>query len=347
MKIEYGMKTEAPLVSVAMPVYNAENYIRSAIESILQQTYSNFELILVNDASTDRSNEIILSYKDERIRYEENSSNMGIAKTRNKCVQLARGKYIAVLDNDDIAKPDRLELQVEFLESQKDFGVCGSFYEIINEKGRVVTKMKVPVTDCQVKTYLLFDNCFCNSTIMIESKLLKERKYEEEFDMIEDYYFLYEISKSKRLYNLPAYTTQYRVHGKNTSIQKLAAMRNLRSKMDRIVLEDHGIPFTAEEFDLHTNFVNGNLEHFQTLEQICKLEKWLIKLILLLEDRKTYDMDLIKRIFIRRWILLFRRTRSASHKIVFNDLFKKFRLKYVNIFFRLVIERFTLIRSKA
>lgn len=347
MKTAIGMKTSSPLVSVAMPVYNAENYIRKAIDSILNQTYKDFELIVVNDASTDKSAEIILTYNDPRIRYVENTSNMGIAKTRNKCVQLARGKYIAVLDNDDIARHNRLELQVKFLESNKDFGVCGSYYEVINEVGTVVTKMKVPVTDREVRTYLLFDNCFCNSTIMIESELLKERKYDEEFDMIEDYYFLYEISKFKKLCNLPAYTTQYRVHGQNTSIQKLEGIRKLRTKMDRKILQDYQIPFSEEEFEVHTNFVNGNLEYFQSLDQVRKLEQWLVKLFQLLECGKKCDMDLVKRIFIRRWILLFRRTRSSSYKIVFNDLFKKFRFKYLSIFFRLLIEKYTLIRSKA
>jgi hypothetical protein len=182
---------------------------------------------------------------------------------------------------------------------------------------------------------------------MIESKLLKERKYEEEFDMIEDYYFLYEISKFRKLYNLPLYTTQYRIHGKNTSIQKLKGIRKLRTKLDRQILQDHQIPFTEEEFEVHTNFVNGNLEYFKTPDQIRKLEQWLLKLYNLLECGKTCDMDLVSRLFIRRWIIIFRRTRSSSYKIIFNDLSKKFRFKYLSIFFRLLIEKYTLIRSKA
>jgi glycosyltransferase involved in cell wall biosynthesis len=338
---------DLPLVSVAMPVYNAENYIRKAIDSVLSQTYGNLELIIVNDASADRSEEIILSYKDPRIRYEANSVNLGIAKTRNKCVQLAKGKYIAVLDNDDVAQPERLELQMKFLESNMDFGVCGSCYEVIDENEKLIEKVRVPISDKEVKTYLLFDNCFCNSTIMIRSELLKERNYAEEFDMIEDYYFLYAISKFKKLYNLPLYITKYRVHGKNTSVQKLAGMRILHAKMGRMILGDLQMAFSEEEFDLHTNFVNGNLENFNSLKKQSDLEKWLVKLFCHLESIGVYDMEIVKKIFIRRWIWIFRRTGSVSSKVIFNKLFRKFHFRYISIFFRMVIEKYALVRYKA
>src|SRR5580693_6014535 len=116
---------DSPLVSVAMPVYNAEKYIMQAIDSVLGQSYPHFELVIVNDGSTDRSKEIIHSYSDKRIRFYDNEVNLGITKTRNKCIQYATGKYIAVLDNDDIALPFRLEKQVEFLESDFDYALCG------------------------------------------------------------------------------------------------------------------------------------------------------------------------------------------------------------------------------
>ena len=125
-----------PLVSVAMPAYNSEEYVKQAIDSVLAQTFSDFELIIVNDGSSDRSKEIILSYTDERIRYLENEKNLGIVKTRNRCIANAAGKYIAVLDNDDIALPFRLEEQVRFLEANSDYGVCGSFYRIIDSEDR-------------------------------------------------------------------------------------------------------------------------------------------------------------------------------------------------------------------
>ncbi len=341
------MKTDLPLVSVAMPVYNAEKYLEKAINSVLNQTYAHFELIIVNDASIDGSREIIFSYSDPRIRYVENEENLGISKTRNRCVQLCQGKYIAVLDNDDIALPNRLEDQVRFLEANSLYGACGSFYHIVDASGKIIKKVKLPITDRQVKTYLLFDNCFCNSTIMIRAQLLKERMYTEAFDMIEDYHFLYTISKSNKLFNLPNFTTQYRVHGKNASIEKNDGMRMLHAKMDRMILNDLKMPFTEEEFNLHTNFVTGNFSYFENAELIDKLEAWLIRLYRLLESRKTYNMGLIKRFFIRRWILIFRRTKVISSKMVFNKLFWKFPFKYAGIFLVLLVEKHFIFRSKA
>jgi glycosyltransferase involved in cell wall biosynthesis len=334
-----------PLVSIAMPVYNAEKYLKQAIDSVLGQTYPHFELIMVNDGSSDRSKEIILSYSDIRIRYFENELNLGIAKTRNKCIQNSTGQYIAVLDNDDIALAGRLEKQVEFLESNTDYALCGSFYDIIDANGSIVNKMKLPVTNKEIKTYLLFENCFCNSSVMIRSALLKERQYIESFDMIEDYYFLYSVSKSKKLSILPVFATQYRVHGKNTSIEKLEGMRMLRKKMDAMILNDLGISFTGDEFTLHTHFASGNFEYFNSELLIDQLELWLIKLYQFLDSTGSYDMALVEKIFIKRWILVFNRTKTISGRIIFNKFFRKFHIKYVVYFLELAVEKYSKIKS--
>ena len=105
-----------PLVSVLMAVYNGEKYLLEAIESILNQTYTNFEFLIINDGSTDSTEEIILSYSDQRIRYIKNEQNLKLIASLNKGLDLAKGKYIARMDADDISLPDRLEKQVNFLE---------------------------------------------------------------------------------------------------------------------------------------------------------------------------------------------------------------------------------------
>ena len=133
-----------PLVSVVIPVYNSEKYLQLAIDSILSQTYTNLELILMNDVSTDSSKEICLSNKDPRVLYFENEKNLGIALTRNAGFSKAKGKYIAILDNDDISLPERLERQVEFLENHPDYGMCGTFYSVIDGEGKQVFKVELP-----------------------------------------------------------------------------------------------------------------------------------------------------------------------------------------------------------
>lgn len=123
------------LISVILPAYNAEEYIYAAIDSILQQTYTNFELIVINDASTDHTEEIILSFSDKRIRYIKNEQNLKLIKTLNKGIALANGKYIARMDADDISMPNRFQIEYEFMENHQDISVCsGLIYRFYNKK---------------------------------------------------------------------------------------------------------------------------------------------------------------------------------------------------------------------
>lgn len=115
-----------PQISVILPAYNAEKYLHEAIDSILNQTYTNFELIILNDGSTDKTEEIILSYSDPRIRYIKNEQNIRLIRTLNKGIELARGKYIARMDADDISLPNRFQVEYDFMERNPDISVCSS-----------------------------------------------------------------------------------------------------------------------------------------------------------------------------------------------------------------------------
>src|SRR5581483_9504087 len=117
-----------PIVTVLMSVYNGERYLREAIESILVQTWQDFELVCINDGSTDQSREIVLSFNDPRIRLVDNEQNLGLAKSLNKGLMLARGNLIARQDADDISEPDRLLKQVAFLEQWSEIVLVGSWY---------------------------------------------------------------------------------------------------------------------------------------------------------------------------------------------------------------------------
>lgn len=126
------------LISIILPAYNAECFLKEAIDSILAQTYTNFELIVLNDGSTDRTEEIILSYDDPRIRYVKNDTNLKLIKTLNKGIDLARGKYIARMDADDISLPTRLEKEYEFMEAHPDAGACSS--KVYHLRGNIIKK---------------------------------------------------------------------------------------------------------------------------------------------------------------------------------------------------------------
>jgi glycosyltransferase involved in cell wall biosynthesis len=140
-----SVNVNKPEISVVMGVYNAAPYLREAIESILNQTFTNFEFIIINDGSTDESAEIIKSYKDSRLVIIE-QENRGLTKSLNIGLKNARADYIARIDADDIALPDRFQLQYDFLESNPDFFIVGGAYEVINEKGEYIYTNYPPVT---------------------------------------------------------------------------------------------------------------------------------------------------------------------------------------------------------
>ena len=299
-----------PLVSVVMPVYNAEKYLKEAIDSILSQTYPNFELVVVNDGSTDSSREIILSYADPRIRLIENEKNSGIVFTRNVGLMAAAGVYTATLDSDDIAVPDRLTRQVNFLETNLTHGMCGSFYTVIDGKGQVTKKVEFPVNHKDIITHLTINNCFCNSTILVRSPLAKELKYREQYDIVEDYELWYRISKRAELANLPFYGTYYRVHGNNISVSKMNDMFERVKKINHQILIDSEITFSERELELHARFLRVDLPFFGSADVTDELENWVCKFYEGLTRLEKYNQGLLFDLITERWLIIAFKTKK-------------------------------------
>jgi len=180
---------ETPLVSVLMPVYNGEAYLREAIDSIIHQTYTTFELLLINDGSTDSSEIIALSYSDIRIKYIKNESNIGLIKTLNKGIGLAKGKYIARMDADDISSIERLSTQVSILES-RNIDVISSSVTKISSIGAYIG-----IGDCLecnnelTRFMLMFGNPINHPAVTVRTSIMHKFKYRESYDAIhvEDY----------------------------------------------------------------------------------------------------------------------------------------------------------------
>jgi glycosyltransferase involved in cell wall biosynthesis len=156
-----------PLVSVVMPVYNGETYLREAADSILGQTFADFEFIIVDDASTDSSVEIVRAYADPRIRLVRNDRNLGVSGSLNRAIQLARGTYVARMDADDVSRPERLARQVAFLDAHPACGVVGTWTEIYSERTSTGRAHRHPTEDLDIKYEVLFDSPFVHSTVMI------------------------------------------------------------------------------------------------------------------------------------------------------------------------------------
>lgn len=188
------MKTQSPLVSVLMPVYNAEAFLRPAIDGILSQTYTNFEFILINDGSTDRSEEIILSYSDPRIKYHK-QKNVGVARSLNNGIPMAKGKYTWRHDADDTCLPDKLEKQVNFLEENEQYDLCATQIAFMTENGNIAWKYRQPkAVYFKDKPYVTvqrehFDpySPITHATVLIKTEVLKSANgYRTEFKTAED-----------------------------------------------------------------------------------------------------------------------------------------------------------------
>lgn len=199
-----------------MSVYNGEKYLSEAIESILNQTFKDFEFLIINDGSTDSSREIILSYDDYRIKLIENDNNIGLTKSLNKGVDIACGKYIARMDADDISMPERLEKQVDFMENHEDIAVCGSWFSVIDDKGNILSEVKTQINH----EFLFFELFFKNpighaTTIMRKSVIEHIGRYDPDYVVTQDYYLWFRIIESGyKIHNIDRVLIYYRKHEK-------------------------------------------------------------------------------------------------------------------------------------
>ncbi|MFA6016784.1 MAG: glycosyltransferase family 2 protein [Patescibacteria group bacterium] len=237
-------KNQNPLVSIVMPVYNAGDFLVAAIESILKQTYKNFEFIIVDDGSTDNSLKMISEFakKDKRIKVFKNKENFGIAKTINKAIQKTKGRFIARMDADDIALPKRLEKQVNFLMKNPTIGVLGSQMFEINDKNIVTSIRKVPLTNENIKKNLIITQTIQNPTLMINRKNIPEGTliYDQKFSPVDDLDMFFRLISYTQFANLPDYLMIYRKHGNNSSLKNIKGTFLLTLKVRTKALLEYG-----------------------------------------------------------------------------------------------------------
>ncbi len=208
-----------PKVTVLMSVYNGEKYLREAIDSILNQTFKDFESIIINDGSTDSSREIILSYNDPRIRLIDNEKNTGLTHSLNKGLQLAKGEYIARQDADDISLPERLERMTDFLDKNKDVELLGSSFINIDEKGKELSVSLLNTDDKEIKNMLLSGNHF--GFEMFRKRVMeKVGFYREEFRYAQDYDLALRIAEVSKVANIKEPLYKYRITPNSISTVK-------------------------------------------------------------------------------------------------------------------------------
>jgi glycosyltransferase involved in cell wall biosynthesis len=210
-----------PLVSIIMPAFNAGDFLRPAIESILNQTYKNFELIIVDDASTDETSNTLKDYAkiDNRIKVITNNCNLGISNSANKGIIRAKGEFIARMDADDIAIPTRIEKQVSFLIRNNNVVAVGGQCQLIDKKGFKIGKKMFPTDFKNIKKMIFANIPLQQPTLMVNKELLPKNFvwYNNDFSSAEEMELIFRLFRFGEVRNLKDIVLKYRLHDKNTS----------------------------------------------------------------------------------------------------------------------------------
>lgn len=210
-----------PKVTVLMSVYNSEEYLREAIDSILSQTFTDFEFLIINDGSKDDSLKIIKSYKDKRIRL-VSRENKGLVASLNEGIQLARGEYLARQDSDDVSLPSRLAKEVSFLENNPDIALVGSNYTVTDIRGKKLSTTNIFLNHDDLKMTLVTCNQYGHGTIMLRKSVLdKVGLYDSSVGRVEDYDLWQRISRIAKVANLEDSLYLYRKNDQGISYSNL------------------------------------------------------------------------------------------------------------------------------
>jgi len=271
------------IVTVLMPVFNGGKYLKKAIDSILNQTYKNFEFLIIDDGSTDNSIKIIKMYKDPRLRLVRNKKNIGLIKTLNKGLSLAKGKYIARMDCDDVSLPKRLEEQIKFMDQNPDIGVCGTASKPIGKK----VKWYYPTDPDYLKCKLLFTCCISHPTVMFRKNVLEKVEYSK-YKHAEDYYLWVTLSNKTKLVTLPEVLLKYRQHPNQVS-NKFNIQQSINSH--RIILEQLtrlNITPTDLEFWIHLRLADNKMQSTELAQRWCE------KILEKNKETNIYNQDVLQ-----------------------------------------------------
>ncbi|WP_195939330.1 glycosyltransferase family 2 protein [Romboutsia sp. 1001713B170131_170501_G6] len=326
-----------PLVSVFIAAYNAEKYICECIESVINQTYENLEILIIDDGSTDNTCNKINLYNDTRIRLVKNMVNMGLPYTRNRALDIFKGDYLAILDSDDISAKDRIEKQVKYLEENRNIDIVTSDYTVFN--GNISKRIRINKGPENIKASLIFGCTLCNSTSMIRRSSLKKfnLRYNDSCFVAQDYELWSQFSKKGSIFNIPETLLNYRIGHENitkkTKINKINERKKVISSIQKGMLDYYGFKLNAEEETIFYDFFSDNYSfdilkkyNYNQIELLVNklssinLEKNIFNQEIFLEE---LDFASKQRIFNHK-ISLIDKMKLYNRVIKGNDMFTKF-----------------------
>jgi len=321
-------------VSIIMPVYNGEKYLEAAIDSIRNQSYKNWELIVINDGSTDNTENIIGQYADNRLKYVKNEANLGLIPTLNKAINFCDGEYIARMDADDICEKDRLSKQVKFLDKHSSIAMCGTNAIVIDENGNKKGNIVNVSSNDYIQINLLFSVPIIHPSVMLRSQVLKNYRYDENYKHIEDYELWCRIADEHKICNLSSKLLEYRWHTSNISVQNNSVQEKRKDKVITNQLNKIGLNPSQEELLLHRiSFmqydVKGGVEKHQ-FDNFSGLNLWFNKLVEANQIKKRYNRNKFIAFLWSRWIVLC--IKQKQYRTIFKTNFVPFNLSvYIEV----------------
>ncbi|WP_313269226.1 glycosyltransferase [Sphingobacterium sp.] len=289
------MNIIAPSVTVFMAAYNASKYIEVAVKSILNQTYQDFELLIVNDGSTDDTSEILKSFKDERIRIINNVENKGLTYTRNIALKEARGQFIAIMDSDDMSYPNRLAIQIDAFNDKPHLALYGGQAKMIDENQKEIGFIEESETNPDLlKVKLLFHNTFVHSSVMIRTSIFREfGGYQEPF--AEDYDLFLRIAQKYAVGNSSEFFVAYRWHGSNISRTEGEKIVKQLLPIKGKLLKKIGLKSTISQQKILTNPYLWNDVSIYEYQELFR------SLLLYNKQEKTFDDQILEEIIFDKW----------------------------------------------
>lgn len=298
------MEKQSPLISVIMPLYNAERFVGESIGNILGQTVGDFELIVIDDASTDSSYDIASRYaaQDARIVLMRNEANHGAAYTRNRGLETARGSFITFMDADDRCSPERFARQTAFFGQHPQIDLCGSYYTMFGPDDAREQKIQDPTTHEGIRIQMLFGCPFAMSAVMMRSEAFRCSGVQFRDSMAEDYQFWVDLSGHMHMANIPEHLSFYRRWENQLSTSQLDRQTLSAQAIQRDLLRTTlGMTLTDEESRIYTqmNLRVGTLRR----DELTTYRGLLKRLYRANSERRAYDPKLLRKRLVYRYKL--------------------------------------------
>lgn len=302
-----------PRASVVMPVYNSEKHLRAAIDSVLNQTFKNFEFIILDDASTDNSVDIVKSYTDPRIKLVINEKNQGISYSLNRGIELSESEYIIRMDSDDICLPKRFTKQITFMDSHPKVGVCGTWVKTIGAEEGVVWRpsTKPDIVHCTT----LFSAVLCHPSTIIRRQFLDQYslRYCIEVSGFEDWDMWRRGARHFPIVNIPQVLLYYRTR-EYPPIEKdsdfNAPLYRLYHELDRRNFKDLNLQATEEETLIHRRL--GSLKLKTDSDFVVSANQWLHKLYSANQITNIYPQSAFHQVLAHYWLRICNNISSSS-----------------------------------